>query len=168
MPPASPAAAAVPMSAGPLAFPTAEPTELAPELTPDPTELTPDSIDLPTVPSESPTDCATPLELLLLRLRADVLRVVGFERDRDADAFERPEAERLAVDRFAAERVRVVDGLPLDERLVRVALGARPFELPVDFVRLVVVPLRADDLRLCGVLVAILEPSSPRLITLPW
>ena len=163
-PPASPAAAAVPTSAGPFAFPTAEPTELAPKLTPDPTELTPDSIDLPTDPTESPTDCTTPLEDFLLRLRADVLRVVGFERDRDVDAFEPPDVERLAVERFAVERARVVDGLPFerlrvvdalpfDDRL-RVALGARPFELPVDFVRVEVVPLRADDLRFCAVLVA--------------
>jgi hypothetical protein len=134
MPPASPAAAAVPTSAGPLAFPTAEPTELAP-----------DSIDLPTDPTESLTDCTTPLEEFLLRLEvflpeALVPAALALDRDR----------EGAAVD---AERERVVDARRVVDRLARVALGARPFELPVDLFRLAVALFRADDFRLLFVVV---------------
>jgi hypothetical protein len=159
-----PAAAAVPTSAGPLAFfATVDPSELTPdpnELTPDPSELTPDSTELP-------TDSITPLELFLLRLRVAVLRRFEPELDRDvpdrlelardpdADALRRvePELDRDVPDRLEVARDRGADARPFADWLVgRFLRGALPFELPA-------VPFRfgavrfPDDLDRCDVLV---------------
>jgi hypothetical protein len=146
----------VPTSAGPFALPTADPSELAPELTPD-------SIDLPTDPTDSPTEWTTPLPLLRLRPLLEVLRLAGFELEPDDVDLERLAAERLADDRFDAEgfdderfddaRLRVADARPLVDRLLVVARGVLPFELPVDLVRLALAPFRAGDRRRCVVLV---------------
>jgi hypothetical protein len=134
-----------------LAFPTAEPIELTPELTPEPTELAPDSIELPTDSTESLTDCLTPLALFLLGLRPELLRLVDLALERD-DVLERLEAGRFAVERLPVAREPVVDARPFVERL-RVALGALPFVLPLDLVRLARVPFRAGVFLLGDVLV---------------
>jgi hypothetical protein len=107
------------------------------------------------------------LEEFLLRLRLEVFLLEGLE----AFLLEGFAPAGLALDRdrevaaVDAERERVDDARPVVDRLARVALGARPFELPVDL-RLAVAPFWADDLRLRFVVVwAIL--NLPLLVSPP-
>jgi hypothetical protein len=144
-----------------LALPTADPSELTPELTFDPSELAPDSIVLPTDSTESVTDCTTPLDVFLRLRLADVLRADDALRPVDLALVDlADERERDVPERLAAGRERVVDARPLAARpfadlralldcLVRVALGALPFELRVGLVRFAL----PDDFRPCDVLV---------------
>lgn len=136
-PPAMPAAAAVPRSAGPFAFSTTEPTE-----------LTPDSTVLPTDSTEWPTVWTTPL-----------LRALGLRRFAELLLVElRPLVElRLELLEPPALRRELPElRLELPEFLRDVRAGVVPFERAVvDCGRLapLVLPLRADDRWVLGVFV---------------
>jgi hypothetical protein len=137
-PPAIPAAAAVPTSAGTFAFPAAEPIELTPALTPEP-------IDSLTVPTESPTEPMTPVLLRSCLAVLGLFRLLGPGRDREEPArlLDDPLGREAVVGPFAPRFAATLEPPRAETPLLPVVLRDLPFLLALVLALFVVEAVRA-------------------------